>query len=837
MSLNTTTKTEDLLPQDIQTSIKAKELSDDPKADGISPDSPDDEIAQFWKSQLDDARRREEKYRKDARPVVRIYETADKKADSFNILYSNTETLLPAVYNAVPRPVVKRKQAGNDGPGGTANPNNQLELVATRVAQRLLDQFIDTGATDSPNFDELSAQSVLQALVTGRGLMRFRYDADIEDEVIDGQTVSKVKYENVRGELVDWDRVLFGYARSWTDVPWLAFEHYMSRSELVDNFGDIGKDVPLNASTSDTESEGSDSNTADEADTRAPADSKGAKLALVYEIWDKTKKQVLFYAPSHEDAILKQLDDPLGLTGFFPCPAPLCFFNKVSSMVPVPLYQFYKEQAEELNRVSKRINKIIKALKVRGFYDSQLGSLEKLLQQDDNVLLPAENVAAMQQGQTLEKSIWLMPLTELVAVLQQLYVQRTQVKALIYEITGISDIVRGASAASETLGAQKIKESWVTLRIKRLQKAVHKYLRNSLRIMAEIALTKLSPETVQAMTGVDLPTDEQKQQAQMELQMWQQQQAAVHMPPMMSPSALGGPPVGMGGPPAAPAALPAPGAPPAPSNGMPAAAAPPAPAPAPMMPTVPVGGTIPAGSQGPLPGSPAPGGPPPKLLETLNTPTMVEVLAMLNDNLQRRYHIDIETNSTVDAEATEDKQQVGEFLNAMAQFLSGVAPLVQNGSMPFDAAQAIMLSVTRRYRFGDEVEEALKKMKQPETPKDPKAETEKAKLQMEMEKGKQEMELAKQKGQLELQMAQMKMELEKQKMQLEQQKMQMEHQMANQDMQHKQELGSMQHQHKIGQMNQKAQVAQMQAQQAMKQAQMAPAPASAAPATVNQGGN
>jgi hypothetical protein len=802
--------TKELLPEDIQAAlaeeaaaptarppqaIKASSLSDDPAADGIAPDSPTEEIAQFWHGQLDDARKRELKFRKSARPVVEIYEAKDCKADSFNILYANTETLLPAVYNQSPRPVVKRKQDGNTGPGGS--PSNEpgangdmLQLTATRVAQRLLEQFLDTGATDTPNFDELAAQSCLQALITGRGLMRFRYDADIEDQTIDGVVVSKVKSENIRGELVDWDRVLFGYARSWYSVPWLAFEHYMTREELVDNFGDMGRDVPLNATTSETDTDSDEGSVED----KAPSDSQGAKLALVYEIWDKTKKQVLFYAPSFDKSILKSLSDPLGLTGFFPCPAPLTFFTKVSSMVPTPLYEFYKEQAEELNRVSKRINKIIKALKVRGFYDSQFGNLGELLTKDDNTLLPAENVISMQQGQTLEKSIWLMPIQELVVVLQQLYVQRTQVKALIYEITGISDIVRGASAASETLGAQKIKESWVTLRIKRLQKAVHKYLRNSLRIMAEIALTKLAPETVQAMTGVDLPTEEEKAQAQIGMQMWQQQQqmAAMSAAPQLNPTmngvgASGPPPMGQGAP--APAATPF---------------GPPMPQPGPVGP--------PAAPAGPPPGPPP--GPPQQLTATLAMPTMVEVLALLNNDLQRRYTIDIETNSTVDAEATEDKQQIGEFLNAMAQFLSGVAPLVQNGTLPFEAAQAIMLAVTRRYRFGDEVEEAIKKMQAPQPDKaDPKVEAEKQMMQLDIKKGEQEMQLKKQMAALEIQLKTQEMQFKEKELQMETQFKEQEMQMKMQDMQRKGQMGEMAHASKMRVMQHKEQ-----------QAMMAPAP-------------
>ena len=89
-------------------------------------------------------------------------------------------------------------------------------------------------------------------------------------------------------------------------------------------------------------------------------------------------------------------------------------------------------------------------------------------------------------------------------------------------------------------------------------------------------------------------------------------------------------------------------------------------------------------------------------------------MGLLTNDLQRNYRIDIETNSTVDAEATEDKQNMGEFLNAVAQFMNGVAPLVQQGTMPFDAAKSILLAVTRRYRFGPEVEDELKKMQPPQ---------------------------------------------------------------------------------------------------------------------------
>lgn len=619
-----------------------------------------DPKVQSWLKELEAARKRVKDYRKDGARVVKLYEGGKASESPFNILYSNTETLAPALYNNVPRPVVQRRFKDDD----------PLGKVASDVARRSLEFLIDNELGDYTPFDDLMTQAVLEALVPGEGVTWFKYDASIveqpepnnptegqEDQTGEGEVeaqqgeihpepLEQVEYETVCGEAVPWDRFLHGYAKQWKDVPWVAREHFMTREELVKNFGEeIGHRIPLNISGK-AHAQSSDDG---DDDTEKVLDAEGVDLGHVFEIWDKETKMVRFLAPSYPAGFVKEVEDPLQLSGFFPMPRPLALFPKISSLVPVPLYTMYEEQAKELNRITVRINKIVQALKVRGFYDSTLEGLDKVLAADDNVLIPAENVAAMQQGQTLEKAIWLMPLEKLVAVLQQLYVQRQQVKQVIYEITGISDILRGASVASETATAQNIKNQWGTLRLKKMQKQVARYVRDCLRIMGEIAMTKFSQQTLSQMTGLQFPTAQQKQQAQMVLQQLQAQaQQMAQQPPM-------------------------PGQPPA-----------------------------------------QPPAPPPQVVAAAQLPSWEEIMGLLTNDLQRNYRIDIETNSTVDAEATEDKANMGEFLNAIAQFMNGVAPLVQQGTMPFDAAKSILLAVTRRYRFGPEVEDDLKKMQPPQ---------------------------------------------------------------------------------------------------------------------------
>ncbi|RFT77733.1 hypothetical protein, partial [Adlercreutzia equolifaciens] len=147
----------------------------------------------------------------------------------------------------------------------------------------------------------------------------------------------------------------------WEEVPWFAIEHHMTSEELEENFG---SQLAAKVKTAKLESTKQDST----ADQR--------KVAIVYEIWDKASKKVLFLTPNLATEALRIVPDPLGLQGFFPCAKPLCFMPKISSMIPQPLYNLYREQAEELNTITRRITAIVKALKVRGAYDSTFSELQ-----------------------------------------------------------------------------------------------------------------------------------------------------------------------------------------------------------------------------------------------------------------------------------------------------------------------------------------------------------------------------------------------------------------------------------------------------------------------------
>lgn len=665
-----------------------------------------------WITEINQALKREDGFRKEGKKLVKMYEGAMVDQIPYNILYSNTETIAPAVYSSTPRPNVRPRFKSGD---------QTLAMAASKVCQNLLNYFIDCGDASYSTFDDLMNSSVLEGLVPGRGTVRFKYDAEIEgqepgegdqEELAESseeqaqEPQERVVYETVCGEPIPWDRVLFGFAKKWKDVPWMAIAWPMTREELVDNFGEIGQKVKL---SSENTTEGA----SNKEESEDKEDSNSQKIAWVYEIWAKRDRKVIFVTEGYPDGPLRESNDPFDLEGFFPIPQPLTFVTKIKSLVPVALYKLYEQQAEELNTITRRIRANTAALRQRGFYDATIQGIDKVLQAVDNEFIPADNVAALQQGQGLQNSIWMVPIQELVGVLQQLYSQRESCKSVIFEITGIADIMRGSSQASETLGAQELKTQWGGLRLKKLQKAVANYTVESLRIMAEIALKKLSQETIIQMTGLEFPTQAQKAQIQGIMQ--QAQSTGQQIPPEQIQ----------------------------------------------------------------------------QWQPILAQPTWEEILEVLRNDLQRQYKIDIETNSTVDVAATEDKQDVAELMNALAQFLNGITPLVESGAMPFEAAQALLVAIVRRFRFGQEVEEQLKQLKPPQAQgqqPDPKVQAQAQQAQIELQMA-QAQAAAKQQEQ------QQKAASDAAKMQMEQQQQAMDMEFARQ--QHAQRMQELQMQGQI----------------------------------------
>jgi hypothetical protein len=166
-----------------------------------------------------------------------------------------------------------------------------------------------------------------------------------------------------------------------------------------------------------------------------------------------------------------------------------------SNCTPRPDFYMIQDQYTELDTLNNRISMLLQACKVAGTYDKSAEGVSRMLQEGfDNELIPVDNWAAFAEKGGLKGTIDWLPLEVVVAALTQLVQNREIVKQQIYELTGISDIVRGATKASETLGAQELKSKFASMSIKKRQDEVARFAGEILRIKAEMQIKHFSPE-------------------------------------------------------------------------------------------------------------------------------------------------------------------------------------------------------------------------------------------------------------------------------------------------------------------------------------------------------
>jgi hypothetical protein len=176
--------------------------------------------------------------------------------------------------------------------------------------------------------------------------------------------------------------------------------------------------------------------------------------------------------------------------------------------VPVPEFTMYQDQADELDRVTNRIAYLVEALKRRGVYDASVPELAQLAMAGDNDFVPSDNFASLAQKGGLAGVFQTEDTSTVSTTLGGLYTQRTQVLQIIYEVTGISDIIRGGGTkASESATAQQLKAQYGSMRLRRRQDEIEKYIRALYRIKAELIAENYEPEILERITGIEV-TDE-----------------------------------------------------------------------------------------------------------------------------------------------------------------------------------------------------------------------------------------------------------------------------------------------------------------------------------------
>lgn len=594
--------------------------------------------------------------------IEKLYANLEKRAATnahreMQIFWANLEVLKPSIYARPPVPVV------------TSRFKDRKPL--NRHASELLERCLVT-SFDSEDIHDTMVLVRNDLAMFNRGAAWLRYETD------------QLKGEKVCYDHLDRKDFVHGPARKWKEVPWGARRSWLTRERMKNRFEETSGNAYIKANYQERKD--------DEEKYRYSADKK----AEVWELWHK-EKNVVVWVTEGVDEVLDIREPFLTLDGFFPFPKPAYGTLQPGSLVPVPDFLQYKDQVEEINELTDRISALSESLRMKGFYaagqEDVAGAIETALKQNDNnaLLIPVPSVAALGTGGMKDAIVWL-PVKEVAEVIAALVELRKQLIEDVYQITGISDIMRGETDPNETKGAQVLKSQYGSIRIRERQGEMVRIARDMTRISGEIMAENFQPQTMMAMSQYESVPSQQKIQQQV-MQIQQGIQQAAQNPQMVAQAKQN-----------------------------------------------------PQMAQQALQQAD-------KQIKQLQSQTTIEqVVGFLKDQRMRPFTLEIETDSTIQPDEDAAKQRSNEFLQALGNALGQLAPMVQGEPAAAPFASEILKFAVGPYRAGRELEAAIddfaEQMKQKASKPKPNPEAEKLKAEMEQSKQKHEQEM--QKGKIEI---------------------------------------------------------------------------------------
>jgi hypothetical protein len=457
--------------------------------------------AKRWAVEFAGARKALESWRERGRKVVDRYldERADNSGTRLNLFHGDVETKKALLYGNTPRVRSRRRFADAD---------DDEARVSAEMQERMLNTDIER---DEDGFETALEMARDDRLLPGLGVIRMRYVAEFEDvpeqpaqmddagnelapAVPAGQ---RKKFEDVETDYVHWEDYLWSPCRYWGEVRWEAFGADMTRAELHKRFdatiaeGDAEAGprfidtIPLNAKAKDRDKDKGEDPWA---------------RARVWEVWTKDGrggKKGVFWVVEEFDRILDWKEDPLGLVGFWPNPRPMMANVTSKKLVPVPDFVISQDLYDEIDKLSAKIQLLEDAIRVTGVYDQTQPEIAQILQQTGvNKLYPASNMAALIEKGGMEKVIAWFPLEQIIKAIEVLTAKRNEKIQLLFQVNGMSDIMRGQQTEKSTATESRIKARFGSTRMQAAQKEFARFAAEAQKVRAEIIAKWFDPETI-----------------------------------------------------------------------------------------------------------------------------------------------------------------------------------------------------------------------------------------------------------------------------------------------------------------------------------------------------
>lgn len=453
---------------------------------------------EYWSRQILSAKQEHEKWIKQCAELGKLYTNSKIR---INILHSNTQLLKAALLNNEPKPEITRRfynalesdkhlsELYSDVSRVAAaaveyyfTKNNAINRFKKGVESELLYGRAALWVEYIPTIVQIPVhQSLLRRAGQALGLVAPAIEEKIADREIKITALKPTEY-------------LQSYAENPDAVWWRARRHLCDKAELSRRFNYDATDEELSFVEKDQITK-----------------ETGRRCGEVWEIWDKSdKKRIFILMNCAQKVLLEEKHDPYGLSDFWPCWVNSFLVSEETSL-PVPEYTIYQELANEINQAADK-NHIL----------SQKIKYVQVCKSKDQKLV--EEIQNASDGDVIGSDAYKSNPSEMIATIDVSGARQViadndsriaNLKNQIWELTGLSDLVRGATDARETAAAQKIKGFYGGLRFRDRQLAVQDGIRAIFRIVAELICEHWDWDTLAQISSMDLMSDEEKERVKL----------------------------------------------------------------------------------------------------------------------------------------------------------------------------------------------------------------------------------------------------------------------------------------------------------------------------------
>lgn len=465
----------------------------------------------YWKIELTKAKERSKQFIDMAEESIRVY-NAQKQLNVFtdaerrlNSWWYCVNTLLPAYYSSTPKAEVNlRKRTGG-----------VLEELSATILERNIQYQMDVNFP----FDSVGYNSALQLLLTGRAVLWPRYEAELEDEMIEiaifktpeggyiddkgapfditdkevrqgpgNITLVKITIEAKKEEYACLDVVQYSDyfcsdARNESEVEWRARRAFISREQAEKLFGERAAKLNYD-SFPDKDKRG-----------WREENSQFEGKAEVFEVWCEETERVYWIHEPLQEGIVMESEPPFEFEDFYPCSV-ISQNQDPDSVIPISDYAHVKDQVLEVERLTTRIHAVTQAIRTNALYDASLGTQVESLLTGDLKLTPVINWPSYKGRGGLANGVEFLDVAPYINALQVLQAARQAALQQLYETLKVSDLLRGTSDQYKSATANRLENAWSSMGLIVRQNMFTKFISDAIEKLGTIIAAQFEPADI-----------------------------------------------------------------------------------------------------------------------------------------------------------------------------------------------------------------------------------------------------------------------------------------------------------------------------------------------------